>query len=436
LRLFANPGAALAVAGTLFALCLAAPAVLNAEPVDDRQQETSQKLEQLKARIRESEARRQSLEAEQKQVAEALRSVQQEMVAAAGQIQETEERVTSLENRVDELKIKTREREASLEHRRGQLVVTLAAMQRLSRQPPVLVFLRPEDSLTTIRSAALLSTVVPELRNRAEAIRQDLVLLKELRAELEAERIRLKAELAELEAQRQNMEQLMAARRHEQEQLGSEARVEAQRLAEYARQARSLEALIAKLEAEYAERRAVAAHASRTLTRRPDANAPVDAAPRMRPAPPRDQPPVAARSFASVQGQLPMPARGPVVRTFGQPDDIGNKSRGIVIETRPGAQVVAPHDGRVAFAGPFRTYGQILIISHGEGYHTLLAGMHRISAVVGQWVLAGEPVGVMSTETGSNPSKSRARLYVELRSNGKPVNPLLWLASGDGKVSG
>ena len=410
-----------------------------AQSVGDRQQESASKLEELKARIAESEARKQALEAEQESVASALQDLQQRLVRAAQQIQSTEERVTLLENNVTSLKSEVAESEASLTHRHGQLKVALAAMQRLSRQPPELVFLRPDDSLTTIRSAALLSTVVPELRGRAEAIQMDLEALRTLRTELEAEREDLRAELAELETQRGEMDELIAARRHEQKQLGAEARQEAERLAAYAREARTLEDLLNRLEAEYAKRREIARHAAENLAKRPDIatpDTPAEARPAMRPTPQGAPPAATGRSFASVQGSLPFPARGPVVKTFGQRDALGNASKGIVIETRTDAQVVAPYDGRVVFSGPFRNYGQILIISHGEGYHTLLAGMTRVSGVVGQWVLAGEPIGVMGTDTISGSSNSRSRLYVELRSNGKPVNPLQWLAAGDGKVSG
>lgn len=412
----------------------------TAQDVDDRQQQSEGELEALKDRIAESEARRRALEEEREAISAALQDLQQKLVRAAQQIQSTEDRATHLENNVATLRQEMNVQEERLRHRHGQLSETLAAMQRLSRQPPALVFLQPEDSLTTIRSAALLSTVVPELRGRAEAIADDLRLMRELRAELEAERIRLKAELADLEAQRQSMDELIAARRHEQQQLGAEARAEAKRLQEYARQAKSLEALIARLEAEYAERKQVAEHAARTLTKRPEVKRPgadVAARPQPRPssAPSRVQG-AAGQSFASVKGSLPMPARGPVVRRFGERDELGNASKGIMIETRSAAQVVAPHDGQVVFAGPFRNYGQILIISHGDGYHTLLAGMSRISGVVGQWVLAGEPIGIMVDNDGSGGVNSRSRLYVELRSNGKPVNPLLWLAAGDGKVSG
>ena len=114
---------------------------------------------------------------------------------------------------------------------------------------------------------------------------------------------------------------------------------------------------------------------------------------------------------------------------------------GVWFETRPGAQVVAPYDGKIVYAGPFRGYGRILIIEHGGRYHSLLAGLERIDTVVGQWVLAGEPVGVMAgaTEAGEQGTPSAGRtpkLYVELRRTGQPINPLPWLAQTGDKVRG
>jgi septal ring factor EnvC (AmiA/AmiB activator) len=94
----------------------------------------------------------------------------------------------------------------------------------------------------------------------------------------------------------------------------------------------------------------------------------------------------------------------------------------LTIETRSSAQVVAPHDGKVVFAGNFRGYGQLLIIDHGEGYHSLLAGMSRIDGIIGQYLLSGEPVGVMGSPKDGKPS-----LYIELRRNSQPINPAPWL---------
>jgi septal ring factor EnvC (AmiA/AmiB activator) len=137
------------------------------------------------------------------------------------------------------------------------------------------------------------------------------------------------------------------------------------------------------------------------------------------------------RPFAAARGSLTFPARGQLVQRFGQAVGGGQSSRGIAMKARGGAQVVAPYDGEVVFAGPFRGYGQLLIIAHGDGYHILLAGLSRIDSIVGQWVLAGEPVGVLGpSEDGS------VRLYVELRYNGDPINPLPWMAAREEKVSG
>jgi septal ring factor EnvC (AmiA/AmiB activator) len=102
----------------------------------------------------------------------------------------------------------------------------------------------------------------------------------------------------------------------------------------------------------------------------------------------------------------------------------------VTFATRPGAEVVAPFDGRVLFAGAFRGYGQILIIGHGDGYHSLVAGLDRIDSSVGQWLVAGEPIGRMSAD------EAKPRLYLELRHNGQPINPLPWLATRDAKVKG
>ena len=125
------------------------------------------------------------------------------------------------------------------------------------------------------------------------------------------------------------------------------------------------------------------------------------------------------------------PVQGRVDQRYGEGAGFGNASRGITITTREHAQIVAPHDGKVVFAGLFRRYGQILIIEHGGGYHTVLAGLAQIDCVVGQWLLAGEPVGSMGRE-----ESDQTALYVELRRNGQPINPLPWMTANEQKVRG
>ena len=142
--------------------------------------------------------------------------------------------------------------------------------------------------------------------------------------------------------------------------------------------------------------------------------------------------PPSLRPFPQAKESLTLPVRGEIVRLYGQESDLpGTTSKGVVLRSRAGAQVVAPFDGKIAYAGPFRGYGLILIIDHGERYHTILAGFDRIDAVVGQWVLAGEPVAQMGDPAGGNPE-----LYLELRRTGQAINPLPWLATNDDKVRG
>src|SRR5262249_53461086 len=148
------------------------------------------------------------------------------------------------------------------------------------------------------------------------------------------------------------------------------------------------------------------------------------------------------RSMGEARGQMAYPARGRIVVGFGQASEGGQPNRGLVIETRADAQVIAPYDGQVVFAGPFRGYGRILIIEHAGGYHSLLAGLGRIDVAVGHVVALGEPIAITSGgDPGGSPDFGSAGitgpvLYLELRRHGQPINPVPWLATSNGKVSG
>ena len=136
------------------------------------------------------------------------------------------------------------------------------------------------------------------------------------------------------------------------------------------------------------------------------------------------------RPITAARGDLTFPVIGKINSQYGVRHKLGMTRKGIQIESGPGAQVVAPYNGRIVFAGPFRGYGRLLIIEHGKGYHSLLAGMARINGSVGQWLLSGEPVAVMG-----EPLTGRPTLYMELRVNGRPVNPNPWLAVAKGKIN-
>ena len=145
-----------------------------------------------------------------------------------------------------------------------------------------------------------------------------------------------------------------------------------------------------------------------------------------------------AMAFSDAKGLLPLPVAGVRLREFGTPDSVGGAEKGLTIATRSGALVTAPTDGWVVYAGPFRSYGQLLIINAGGGYHILMAGMERITVELGQFVLAGEPVAVMGrpsrpAPSGVNSASGQPQLYVEFRKDGVSIDPTPWWAATDSR---
>src|SRR5205085_3653366 len=136
-------------------------------------------------------------------------------------------------------------------------------------------------------------------------------------------------------------------------------------------------------------------------------------------------------AFADARGLLPRPVNGATLKEFGEKDGLGAKTQGVSLSTRSGATVNSPADGWVVYAGPFRSYGQLLIINAGGGYHVLLAGMERSNVELGQFVLAGEPVAVMGDRRlasvgATDVGQAQPLLYVEFRKDGNSIDPGPW----------
>jgi septal ring factor EnvC (AmiA/AmiB activator) len=145
-----------------------------------------------------------------------------------------------------------------------------------------------------------------------------------------------------------------------------------------------------------------------------------------------------AMPFEAAKGTLRLPAQGRRVTRFGDADASGGTVKGISLQTRPEARITAPADGWVVYAGEFRSYGQLLIINAGGGYHVLLAGMSGIDVSLGQFVLAGEPIAVMGNSAipGQGHDSVRPVLYIEFRKDGRPIDPDPWWAEASEKVQG
>ena len=372
-------------------------------------------LESIEETIASERDRAATLEREAETLESELAELRRQLIAAAAAAQDREETLNALEATIVELEAGARAIEDRLAADRAGQAATLAALQRLALTPPEASLFQPGDPLDRARAAALLARIRPLLAARAAAMRADLEALAAMRNEIANRQAAIADEAGALVAENRDLaslvEQMEGMRSEtESERQAAEARIET--LAGEAADLRDLMARLATLPPE----KPASEPAPDASSDRAD---PAIAAAAVATAPPPE-----LRDFPSGPGGLVLPVRGRLVLGYGAATGTGEASRGIVIEARPGAQVVVPFDGRVVFAGPFRGYGLILIVEHSDGYHSLLAGLARVDASVGQWVLAGEPAGAMDTEAGINP-----QLYVELRRSGQPVDPAPWLGA-------
>ncbi len=399
----------------------------------------SQALDGLKARDRELEDTRErqrkaieteaALKREIEQIGADRRKLAQDMIDTAARLRGVEAKVEATQERLKPLNDNEDKIRTSLDGRRVVIAEVLAALQRIGHRPPPALLTSPEDALQAVRTAMVLGAVLPDMRNKVDALGRDLADLLNVRKTIAAERDRLKDEVLSLDGERARMAALTEERQKQQSDREQALAAERTRAGELARQVDNLKDLIGKLEQALDPSVRAAREAARSDSR-PALSAYRD--------PGRLAPAVA---FASIRGQIPVPVNGVKLRNFGAPDGNGGLEKGVSIATRAGAQVTAPADGWVVYSGPFRSYGQLLILNVGGGYHVLLAGMDKISVDLGQFVLAGEPVAAMGTgsqvaailATGA----SQPVLYIEFRKDGLPVDPGPWWVAGEGeKVRG
>lgn len=427
--------------GSWLPSCLAAVMViclcLMSAPTRAEQQvpENEKTLKDMRDKITAAEKRARKYEAQAKSLDQKITGLRQDLVLAAKKIQQAEAGVNQKEDHIDLLDRQEKSLEVALISKYNQMAKTLAAMQRLSQQPLGMVAYRPDKAVNSLRSAGLLTVLQPELKKRAEVIKRDMTEIILLREQISQERQELTGLLAALTSEQIDMNQLLQARREKHKELRLATKQERQKLKLFAAKAKSLQELIAKIEQETVERERAARAAAQRAAQKPSKD---KKSARLA----LDSLPGGITAFHTAKGSMPMPALGAIGRRFGIRTPEGQSSEGITIHTRPQATVISPHEGRIVFAGKFRSYGQLLIISHGPEYHTLLAGMTRLDAEVGQWVLKGEPIGQMAATPNEKTAANTAaqlqtagqNLYVELRRMGKPINPLPWIMARDRKV--
>ncbi len=393
----------------------------------ERKQEREQELAALSRDIDVSADRQAAIAREIRALDRDRETLNAKIISTSDTIKSLETELTDTERRLRSLGENEDAVRLSLIARRDVLAEVLAALQRIGKRPPPALAVRPSDALSAVRSAILLNAVMPDLRVETEALAADLQELQRLKSVIADEKNRLRGDAMRLAEEKSRLELLLSAKRQEHLKSVQVLEAEKERAAQLAEQAGSLQELIANLEAEIESAREAAGKSRQAaLNARRNASRSFDPfADPGRLAP--------AIAFDAAKGRLPQPVAGTLLKDFGQEDEFGGVTEGQSIATRPGSNVASPADGWVVYSGPFRSFGQLLILNTGDGYHVLLAGLDRIDAELGQFVLTGEPVGVMGATRWASAStfglgSTQPILYVEFRKDGRAIDPTPWWA--------
>ncbi len=351
-----------------------------------------------------------ALEAAGSSVAGDIEMLERDLISAAMESQRREEQATSAELKLVSLRSRLTAARTGLVQGEDALEDLMASLAISGRHRPPALLTQPQNANQAIRAAILMGEVAPRVKDKTTTLTHEITKLRRLERQVLREQKILAAADAALALKQEEITQMTAAKRSAFEDVNADAASLRQRAESLGEKASSIRELIAALEA-------AAPAAPRLKPRLTFAEQP-SSRPNNRAALPRP-------TVSQPLGVLALPATGRMVRAWGDAMPGGAKSESVGFATRSGAQVSAPISGTVEFSGPFRSYGQLLILSTSDGYHVLLWGMSSSYVSVGQSVQQGEPVAKMAERANGEPE-----LYMEVRRGGKPMDPANWMKRG------
>lgn len=409
---------AIGVAVTMGSVALSQSAGIS--PADEARAE----LQQIQDSLAEGRARADQLHREIEKMSDDRAQQNAALIAAAQRVKLAEIEVEAMEERLSVLIDDEAEVRARLDGADTEISSLLAALQRIGRNPPPALIVKPNDALGAARGAMLLAAALPQLRTRANSVIEDLAVMTAIRQKASSEQDQLAANYAILSEEQLRIAVLITARKQGVTRNSSELVANEREAEALAERGTALDQLIKALTNRISA-------ASETVTRvhvdqlngisSKDIQIALADTSRTEPALP----------FALIKGYLSTPSFGVTVTEFAKDDGFGGISNGLSIVTRAQAGVVAPADGWVVFTGEFLNYGKIIILDAGDGYSILLAGLDKISATPGQFVRMGEALGHMGSRTigravTTSAGVLRPTLYIELRDENGSIDPTDW----------
>ena len=358
---------------------------------------SEKELKQLQSQIKTEQKNHQMLKQKAQSMENEIAKVQKQLVRAGEDVQDFEEVLSKLEASYAQLKKEYNAVKKQLRISEAQTVELSDGMLKKALFPPELMLMSDSTIVDYVRSSLLLKEAQTPLVSKKKNLLESLNKIASLQAAIKAKAAQIRVSAQRLEEQQKNMEKLMQQKQVLRAHFETESLSAKKKAEELGRKAKDIQDLLTRLAD---ERKKTQAQQSKVASaKRPSSEL--------------------LGHIGNYKGQLRLPARGTLIQKYGAKTEGGARSKGIVLQPRLGAQIVEPFDGVVLFAGPFKSYGNVLIVEHGDGFHSVLAGMDTIDVVVGQNVLMGEPVGTRSTT-------ALQKLYIELRSKGQPIDPTDW----------
>jgi septal ring factor EnvC (AmiA/AmiB activator) len=380
------------------ALGIAGLSALSAQAPDLAAQQAQLKAANKAARDAEARAKRLQQVADGER--DATRRAKLREAAVAASIQTAEAQIAAAQARtaiVDRLLVEQRTR---LETQQGPIAQLIAALQSLARRPAILGLLQPGSTADIVHVRAVLGSVAPVVHARSADVRDEIARTRRLREGAQIAARSLRDGRAKLETERLALLEMEAGHRLRATGYRREAMIESDRALALGEQARDLVELMDTLGA--------AAETRETLEALPG--------PLPRPgAESEETTPAIPHAAPSRPPPFRLPVAGSLVTGLGEISEAGVRSRGLTLSTWAGAQVIAPAAGRVVYAGRFRGYGNIVILDHGDGWSSLVAGLDTMRVRVGDAPVQGTPLG-------SAPKGEAPRITIELRRKGQPVD--------------
>ncbi len=400
---------------SLLALCalslpLCAPASALAETVTKPDQKKAE-LKTIEQKVEAEKAHQAELKAAAAKLESDMKGLKTNLIDATQSVQKQERALQDIEEKLADLERQKQDMETKLGTQRSSLANLILALERIRRLPPETLVARPDAPLQTAQAATVMGTLLPEINKRAEKLKADLEILAQLEADLTSQKAEAEKNAITLKSDKEKMDKLIADRAQTLKETRQKVDAKGFEIANLTKESKDLRDLIQRLEKrnreieEKARREArarKAKDAAKTNARDTQRNSDTDSSSE-----------IAYSGPALGTGHLPV--SGIIKTRYGETDDIGATSKGLIFSARPASVVVAPLGGIVRYAGEFRNYGKIILIEHKNKFHSLVAGLGKLDTFVGQHVDAGEPLGSLPATSG--------RLYYELRYQGDPVNP-------------